>query len=421
MSRSTPLPKGKNSKRIAWFHHLCDNAHYEAAALYLFAFSQELFKQGEFRLLAELHERLIGNLADKPQLAQSNWGELGSIYGQLGELEKAIMYQQKALEITEQIGDVANEMTWRTNIGNRLFSLGRIEEAVHHYQVVLSMARQHEDRRTEIVVLLALGSCAAGVGDFSNALTFYKKVQTILETSPEIDATGLIGVLFGNMGNVYHALGNLSMAISHHDQALEGTRENAVAYSRALGNLAEALISADTFAEALTCLKEGIARDKRMGYKLGLSYKHGSLASFYLLQEDFKAALATANAAVAYHNPKNDPQIALLRGIAHLRLGETAAANADFHAANDSASKQLTLNTRNPEALITDILAHCGMGISGVNNMNESIAALQLKRLRGFCQAPGLEARMKRLLALLEPVDSIGLIAAFWSLTDNVS
>lgn len=95
MRRSPLLAKGKNAKRIAWFHHLCDNAHYEAAALYLFAFSQELFKRGEFRLLEELHKRLIGNLADNPQLAQSNWGELGSVYGQLGELEKAIEYQKR--------------------------------------------------------------------------------------------------------------------------------------------------------------------------------------------------------------------------------------------------------------------------------------------------------------------------------------
>ena len=73
------------------------------------------------------------NLEDKYDEG-SHLGNLGSAYSNLGQIEKAMVYYEKALAISREIGDRENEGCWLGNIGLTYVNLGQIEKAMVYYE-----------------------------------------------------------------------------------------------------------------------------------------------------------------------------------------------------------------------------------------------------------------------------------------------
>jgi len=152
-----------------------------AASVLLEIDSDYLDLWGHYRLLTELHERLQGKLTDQA-LAQYSASSLGGAYWQMGQHQKAIKYDERAL----------------------------------------GLARERRDRRGEGIELGGLGSCYSELGQTDKALKFF---ESALAISREVSDPGGEAINLSNLGILYGDLGQIAKAIDYQKQALDIDRE----------------------------------------------------------------------------------------------------------------------------------------------------------------------------------------------------
>ncbi|MDM8547351.1 tetratricopeptide repeat protein [Candidatus Venteria ishoeyi] len=149
-------------------------------------------------------------------------GNLGNTYRALGQVEKAIAYQEQALLISREIGDKSNEGNQLGNLGNAYYVLGQVEKAIAYHEQALLISREIGDRRNEGAWLGNLGNAYSALGQVEKAIAYHEQALLI---SREIGDKSGEGADLGNLGNAYSALGQVEKAIDYHEQALLISRE----------------------------------------------------------------------------------------------------------------------------------------------------------------------------------------------------
>ena len=77
-----------------------------------------------------------------------NLGNLGILYRNLGECDKAISHLKLALQISVKIGDKANESSALGNLGIVYQNLGQYDEAIFHYNKSIQISQNIGDKLT---------------------------------------------------------------------------------------------------------------------------------------------------------------------------------------------------------------------------------------------------------------------------------
>ncbi len=398
--------------QLTEFDMRCAGEDYDAAAQILTEISfNYLLRWGHHRLVVDLRERLVDRI-ENPVLAQGNLGELGSAYAYLGEMDKAIACQEKALRIARENGDRANEGVWLTNLGNRYVNLGQTQKAIPYYEQSLIIARERGDRRSEALNIVSLGTCFAYLGHYDEALTLYDNGQTIAR---ELGDLGMEGFCLSNLGNIYAALGQVTRAIASHDQALEIARqmESRVEESRRLGSLADALIIGGHYGEALDNLRQGLTIDAETGSARGKNFKGCSLARLYLFTGDLSKAREAIEVAREYDTPQNNYNVNALYGLIALRQGERETAIRAFEDAIAQARTALSYNATNYDAHAAQGLAFSGLVVLGVGPRAATLEAAQAayRQARASSQGAGLAMLSLRLFDVLAETDPDHLLA----------
>ena len=165
--------------------------------------------------------RFSEKVANKIGTANS-LGRLGNVYGDLGQVEKAIEYYQKALVISKEIGDRRGEGNWLGNLGIAYYLLGQVEKAIEYYQMALVIAREIGDRWGEEVWLGNLGIAYSDLGQVEKTIEYYEQVLAIAK---EIGDRRNEGNCLGNLGSVYYLLGQGKKGIEYYEQALVISKE----------------------------------------------------------------------------------------------------------------------------------------------------------------------------------------------------
>ncbi len=401
------------SAQLAEFDLRIQGEDYEAAAALLNEISfNYLLRWGHHRLVVEMRERLVDKL-DDPKLAQANLGELGSAYAYLGEMEKAITCQERALVIARRTRDRVNEGVWLTNLGNRYVNLGQTPRAVPYYEQALVIARDQRDRRAEALNIASLGTCYAYLGQMEKAIEYYDQGRSIAR---ELNDLSMEGFCLSNLGNIYASLGQATRAIAAHDQALEIARQmgSRVEEARRLGSLADALIIGEHYAEAIENLHRGLQLDDETGSARGKNYKGSSLARAYLLQGDLAQARAAAESARLYDTPQNNHNVMAILGVIAVRQGDENAAREAFTEAIEQARIALEHNENNQDALAAQGLAFSGLAVVGAGPRATNLEAA-ITAYRAAYQAndgAGLAELSTRLFDALAAADPEGRIAS---------
>ncbi len=310
-------------------YHACRAGRYDEAASIIFDLNlyEDLDRWGEVRTLVDLcggllpedhfsdhillsnkqiHSAVLGNLGlAYSQLSQvqkaiqyyekaliisqgigdirregTGLGNLGLAYSQLGQVQKAIELYQKSLTIAQEIGDIRGEGNHLGNLGLAYSQLGQIEKAIELYQKALTIAQEIGNRRGERNHLECLGSVYRDLGQVEKAIENYKKALAIAQETGDKrgEGTGL-----GNLGSVYSHLGQIEKAIENYKKALDIYKEigDRRGEGALLGNIGTAYSQLGQIEKAIELYQKALDISKEIGNRRGEGEDLGNLGLAY--------------------------------------------------------------------------------------------------------------------------------------------
>jgi tetratricopeptide (TPR) repeat protein len=160
---------------------------------------------GEFKLaLTNMKEaeRLAKNKNDLMYIY--NW--LGLIYKDMGDLDNALLYNDRSLNLAKELGNRNVEATMLNNIAGILDKKGEYDKALRYYEEALRLTANEKDKSTTYNNMAIIYS---KIGDFKKAVDYLKKAIEIAERYG--DYHGLAKYLL-NLGNTYRKAGDFSNA-----------------------------------------------------------------------------------------------------------------------------------------------------------------------------------------------------------------
>jgi tetratricopeptide (TPR) repeat protein len=184
-------------------------------------------------------------------------GNIGTVYKAKGELDKALEYLLQALEINHRIGHIQGEASNLGNIGIVYQVKGELDKALEYYSQALGIDRRIGYVRGEANQLGNVGIVYQLKGDLDKTLGYYSQA---LEIFHNIRYTQGEATVLGNIGTVYKAKGELDKALEYYSQALEIDRRIGDTQGEAiqLGNMGIVYQLKGDLNKALECTKKAL-------------------------------------------------------------------------------------------------------------------------------------------------------------------
>lgn len=268
------------------FHH---KNEYEAAKAYyqkgLELFREGKDKKGEATCLGQFGaiERVRGNLDialeyhrkaldidekigySQDMVMELQW--IGRIYAAKGEVEKADEYYRQALKIARDTGFLRGEGRVLSYMGVISLIKGELEEALEYSQKALSIFRRVGYRQGEVNSLSLLGVAWGKKEDWKRALKYLQEGLELAESIRyPLGATSILR----DIGRIYQHQGDLDQALKYYEKALQTARKIGYLQGQAeiLSSLALVYMRKGNDSEAVANKKEALVIFEKMGSKI---------------------------------------------------------------------------------------------------------------------------------------------------------
>ncbi len=286
--------------------------------------------RGETQKAIECHEQSLAIARETGERrAEGNaLGNLGVAYAKLGETRKAIELYGLHLVIAREIGDRHGEGNALGNLGLAYADLGEPRKAIECHDMNLTIAREIGDRRGEGAAIGNLGTAYQRLGETREAIECFEKAIAIAR---EIGDRRCQEVNLGNLGSAYQRLGEIPEAIERFEQALAMAREigDRQGEGIALGNLGNAYADRGETRKAIELYEPRLAIAREIGDRQGEAKVSWNLGMAYEKQGDLRRAIDLMLVCVHYER----------------ELGHTEA---EKHAAQVEALRERMGKKKNP-------------------------------------------------------------------------
>ena len=196
---------------------------------------------GEYVKAKEHYEKAlaIAKKIGERETESKCYGYLGTIFRDLGEYVKAKEHYEKALAIAEKIGDRETESKCYGNLGTIFVFLSEYDKAKEHCDKALAIAEKTGDRKTEAGCYLALGGIFDFLGEYVEAKEHFEKGLVIVQ---KIGDGKTEAICYLNLGGIFKSLGEYVKAKEQSEKALViaekiGDRETEGKCHRTLGGI----------------------------------------------------------------------------------------------------------------------------------------------------------------------------------------
>ena len=350
--------------QLSEFDLRCDGDDYDTAANLLLEFDFDyLLLWGQYRLMAELHERLQGKIIDTG-LAENSAGNLGSAYYRMGQVKKANSFYENALQLARDRKDRWNEGAWLGNLGLGIGDLGDKELAIKYLDQSLAIRVELKDRSGEASNLSNLANIYLGKGQHARAIEYYERALSIDKETADHEGEAL---LLLNLGNTYRLVGRLEDALRCQKEGIAIARDIGYRHIEAasFAQLADLLIFQNKWNEAPQELERAIEIADNIGASQISKGARETLALVSVYQSQLAKAREMIDAAWKYDDPLRNHSTSAILGVVALRQQDINTAREAFTAAIDETDKLITLTADWYDALDVKALSHCGVALCG--------------------------------------------------------
>lgn len=160
-------------------------------------------------------------MRDRTQEA-TTLNNIGSVYDNIGQRQKALEYYNQALPIRKAVDDLAGVAQTLNNIGALNDNIGEPQKALDYYNQALPILRQVGDRAGVAKILNNIGQIYNNIGEPQKALEYYNQALPILQAVG--DRAGEATTL-SNIGVVYRDTKRPTKAIEKLEEAVKITLE----------------------------------------------------------------------------------------------------------------------------------------------------------------------------------------------------
>ena len=149
----------------------------EKSADILLKIGNEFYFKSNWKIAIKFYEKALAIYKEfKDKKGESTcYNNIGAIYDDLGDYDKALDYYNRSLEISKAIGDRKGESTCYNNIGLIYDNLGEYAKALDYYNRSLEIRKAIGDRKGESRCYNNIGLIYYNLGENDKALDYYNR------------------------------------------------------------------------------------------------------------------------------------------------------------------------------------------------------------------------------------------------------
>ncbi|MCD4745167.1 MAG: tetratricopeptide repeat-containing sensor histidine kinase [Bacteroidales bacterium] len=249
-------------------------------------FSVSLDKSYDFAIKALEISKEFNNKADE---ALANYN-LGNYFYTKSDFENSLDYFKRSLEIEEELGNKKNIAKVSNNIGIVYYDLGNFEKTLKYYLKSLRLEEELENTQGIAHCLNNIGIVYAAWGNKEKALDYYEKSLKLEEILG--NKQGIAGSL-NNIGIIYSDMGKDKLAIEYYEKALKLEQEfiNIKGIAYALNNIGESYFELGEHKKALEYIQSSLEMEIEAGNKTGIAQSYTTIGKIYYRLGNNKKAL----------------------------------------------------------------------------------------------------------------------------------
>ncbi|MBN2016909.1 MAG: tetratricopeptide repeat protein [Candidatus Cloacimonetes bacterium] len=227
---------------------------------------------------------------ENDSLISTNFTNLGMLYRNIGNPEKALEYYQKSLQIKQELDDPHGTSSVLGGIGLVYFEHGDYEKAKQYFLEAMEFGQRSPEKKPLTHALNNLGLTYCQLGELDTALEYF--LQS-LEYAKKLELDFVIASIYNNMANIYYVIGNIQEAKQYTLDALQiynniGSKVN---IARTLNNIALIAEHEQSYDEALALYERALKIRREIGNKFEIVNTLENMAHLYINKGNFTKAL----------------------------------------------------------------------------------------------------------------------------------
>jgi tetratricopeptide (TPR) repeat protein/serine phosphatase RsbU (regulator of sigma subunit) len=230
---------------------------------------------------------------------------LGGIYFNKGDYNKALDYFNQSLKVKKKIGDKRGVSMAHTNIGSVYKERGNYIKALEHYAKALKIEEERGDKQGAAGTLNNIGMLYQNQEEFESALDYFTRSCNLYK---EINTKRGIAITLNNMGGINRSMGNIEKARELFKQSLK-IREEINDKKGISGSLVSIGISYQNdgdYDTAIDYFNKSVKISADVGNKIELSNAYINLGLAYKDQGLFAKSIDYGNQALALGQESGD-------------------------------------------------------------------------------------------------------------------
>jgi tetratricopeptide (TPR) repeat protein len=197
--------------------HYLQAGEWDKAAEITFELEDYLSLRGYPQWAMELLQELELDLLNETNKIVT-YGQIGSLYQDFGEYDKALDFHNRAYEISQKYNDQKNSATALHQFGNIYYLKGDYDEALKQYQKSMEIKEKIGDIKGVSYSLHQIGMIYQDKGDYDAALKQYHKSLEMKEKIGDIKG---VSSSLHQIGMIYQDKGDYDAALKQYHKSLE--------------------------------------------------------------------------------------------------------------------------------------------------------------------------------------------------------